>query len=89
MPTKAKKIVLARIFKDKMTLRQFEEWLRVIKYFQRRAAHNFSLLIIKEKRQFLYKLVLSELKMLTNQEPYELANQKMNKLFMIIWQNIQ
>lgn len=78
MPTKAKKIVLARVFKDKMTLRQFEEWLNEIRYFQRRAAHNFSLLIIKEKRQFLYKKILDNLKLLSNQEPYELANEKMN-----------
>lgn len=51
MPTKAKKIVLARIFKEKMTL-----------------------------RQFLYKLVLNHLKQLTNQEPYELASEKIHAI---------
>lgn len=80
MPAKEQKKVLTRVFKEKMTLRQFEEWLRVIKYFQRRAAHNYSLLVIKEKDQFLYKLVLDNLKQLSNQEPYELATQRMNKI---------
>lgn len=80
MPTKAKKIVLTRVFKEKMTLRQFEEWLGIIRYFQRRAAHNFSLLIIKEKRQFLYKLILNSLKQLANQEPYELAEKRSDKI---------
>lgn len=80
MPIKEQKKVLACVFKEKITLRQFEEWLRVIRYFQRRAAHNYSLLIIKEKRHFLYKLVLDNLKQLSNQEPYELASERMNKI---------
>ena len=80
MPIKAKKIVLTRVFKEKITLRQFEEWLNEIRYFQRRAAHNFSLLIIKEKRQFLYKLVLNNLHQLANQEPCELAEERINKI---------
>ncbi|MCT7871305.1 MAG: Abi family protein, partial [Lactobacillus crispatus] len=40
----------------------------------------FSLLIIKEKRQFLYKLVLNNLHQLANQEPCELAEERINKI---------
>lgn len=50
MPIKYQKQVLARVFKSHITLRKFEKWLETIRYFQRRAAHNYRPLGIKVGR---------------------------------------
>lgn len=80
MPAKYQKLVLARIFQSKMTLRQFESWLETIRYFQRRAAHNYRLIDVKDKGKYLYQTVLENLKELKNQEPYDLVKAKWTKI---------
>lgn len=80
MPIKYQKKVLARVFKEHLTLQEFEKWLEMIKYFQRRAAHNYRLLEIKEGRQFLYQKVIDNLSLLKNPEPYELLQQKIPQI---------
>ena len=76
MPIKCQKQVLARVFKSHITLRKFEKWLETIRYFQRRAAHNYRPLGIKVGRQFLYQKISDSLYLLQNLEPRELLKQK-------------
>ena len=76
MPIKYQKQVLARVFKSHITLRKFEKWLETIRYFQRRAAHNYRPLGIKVGRQFLYQKISDSLYLLQNLEPRELLKQK-------------
>lgn len=76
MPIKCQKQVLARVFKSHITLRKFEKWLETIRYFQRRAAHNYRPLGIKVGRQFLYQKISDRLYLLQNLEPRELLKQK-------------
>ena len=76
MPIKCQKQVLARVFKSHITLRKFEKWLETIRYFKRRAAHNYRPLGIKVGRQFLYQKISDRLYLLQNLEPRELLKQK-------------
>lgn len=76
MPIKYQKQVLARVFKSHITLREFEKWLETIRYFRRRAAHNYRLLGIKVGRKFLYQKVVDNLSLLQNPEPYGLLTVK-------------
>lgn len=76
MPIKYQKQVLARVFKSHITLRKFEKWLETIRYFKRRAAHNYRPLGIKVGRQFLYQKISDRLYLLQNLEPRELLKQK-------------
>ncbi|RVU71176.1 Abi family protein [Lactobacillus xujianguonis] len=80
MPAKMQKQVLAKIFKNKMTVHQFDKWLETVRYFQRRAAHNYRLIGIKEKETYLYQEVLSNLQELKNEEPYQLVKKKWQEI---------
>lgn len=80
MPVKYQKQILARVFKSHITLREFEKWLETIRYFQRRAAHNYRLLDIKVGRQFLYQKIIDNLSLLQNPEPHELLEEKIPEI---------
>ncbi|MDA6088962.1 hypothetical protein ODV19_02845 [Lactobacillus amylovorus] len=53
-----------------MSLADFEKVIESMRYFRNRAAHNYSLLIIKNSDdEFLYNTVYKSLLRLKNQEP--------------------
>lgn len=77
---KNQKNILERVFKNKISLADFENILSDIKLFRRRAAHNYRLIGIKRDEQYLYKLALHDLSLLSNQEPYKNAINSFRKI---------
>lgn len=77
---KSKQDILKRVFKTKISLIDFEKVLNNIKLLRRRGAHNYRLIGIKKDGKSLYKLVLQDLSMLKNNEPYEKARKDFNKI---------
>lgn len=67
---KQQAIILKRVFKNDLSLADFEKVIESMRYFRNRAAHNYSLLIIKNSDdEFLYNTVYKSLLRLKNQEP--------------------
>ena len=67
---KQQAIILKRVFKNDLSLADFEKVIESMRYFRNRAAHNYSLLIIKNSDdEFLYDTVYKSLLHLKNQEP--------------------
>ncbi len=67
---KQQTIILKRVFKNDLSLADFEKVIESMRYFRNRAAHNYSLLIIKNSDdEFLYNTVYKSLLRLKNQEP--------------------
>lgn len=67
---KQQKMILKQIFKDKMSITDFEKIIDSMRTFRQRAAHNYSLLGIKNSNNsFLYKVIYNQLLLLRNQEP--------------------
>ncbi|MGN9010016.1 Abi family protein [Lactobacillus amylovorus] len=67
---KQQAIILKRVFKNDLSLADWEKFIESMRYFRNRAAHNYSLLIIKNSDdEFLYNTVYKSLLRLKNQEP--------------------
>ncbi|WP_249906001.1 Abi family protein [Lactobacillus amylovorus] len=67
---KQQAIILKRVFKNDLSLADWEKVIESMRYFRNRAAHNYSLLIIKNSDdEFLYNTVYKSLLRLKNQEP--------------------
>lgn len=67
---KQQAIILKRVFKNDLSLADLEKVIESMRYFRNRAAHNYSLLIIKNSDdEFLYNTVYKSLLRLKNQEP--------------------
>lgn len=67
---KQQAIILKRVFKNDLSLADSEKVIESMRYFRNRAAHNYSLLIIKNSDdEFLYNTVYKSLLRLKNQEP--------------------
>lgn len=67
---KQQAIILKRVFKNDLSLADFEKVIESMRYFRNRAAHNYSLLIINNSDdEFLYNTVYKSLLRLKNQEP--------------------
>ena len=67
---KQQAIILKRVFKNDLSLADLEKIIESMRYFRNRAAHNYSLLIIKNSGdEFLYNTVYKSLLRLKNQEP--------------------
>lgn len=67
---KQQAIILKRVFKNDLSLADLEKVIESMRYFRDRAAHNYSLLIIKNSDdEFLYNTMYKSLLRLKNQEP--------------------
>ncbi|WP_081775137.1 Abi family protein [Lactobacillus kitasatonis] len=67
---KQQAIILKRVFKNDLSLADFQKVIESMRYFRNRVAHNYSLLIIKNSDdEFLYNTVYKSLLRLKNQEP--------------------
>lgn len=79
---KQQDIILKRVFKNDVSLTDFEKLIEDMRNFRSRAAHNYSLLIIKNSDDnFLYDVIYKSLLLLKNQEP---ANRMKNNSRAII-----
>lgn len=72
--------ILGQIFKDQMTLHDFEKFLDEIRTFRGLAAHNYRLISIKSGHQFLYSKIIDDLALLTNPDPYQLAKHQLQAI---------
>lgn len=72
--------ILKRVFKNNLSITDFEKILGDIKLLRRRAAHNYRLIGIKKDDKYLYQLVMQDLSLLKNQEPYEKVAYKLRNI---------
>lgn len=67
---KQQELILKQVFKDTLSTTDFEKIVDAMRAFRDRAAHNYSLLGVKDENgNFLYKTIYNQLLLLKNQEP--------------------
>lgn len=78
---KQQAIILKRVFKNEVSLTDFERIIESMRYFRNRAAHNYSLLIVKDSNgEPLYDAMFNSLLLLNNQEPAIRMREKFRKI---------
>lgn len=75
-----KKEILQVVFQRPCSLISFEQITADLRVFRGRAAHNYRLIGLRLRHHSIYPLVLAELSLLTNQDPFIRVSQQLQKV---------